>query len=64
MAPPNARPPEGMERGRPMAHKPSLACRTDERRRNKIRERETVASVVGEEDAAHLWDYYLIETGD
>ncbi len=45
-----------------MAHKPSLARRTEERRLNKIRE--AVASVVGEEDAAHLWDYYLIESGD
>ena len=43
-----------------MTHKPSLAHRTEERRLNKIRE--AVASVVGEEDAAHLWDWYLIET--
>ena len=43
-----------------MTHKPSLAHRTEERRLNKIRE--AVASVVGVEDAAHLWDWYLIET--
>ena len=51
-----------MEREKPIAHKLSLAHRNEERRLNKIRE--AVASVVGEEDAAHLWDWYVIETGD
>ena len=55
-------PPERMEREKPIAHKLSLAHRNEERRLNKIRE--AVASVVGEEDAAHLWDWYVIETGD
>lgn len=40
----------------------SLARRTEERRLNKVCE--ALVGVVGEDDDAHLWDHYLIETGD